>query len=146
MRTGTYGELPLLAAHDLNEAAICIAFERPTAAAFHALRSTEAVLRHYYSCVVVTKRLRKPWLWGPMLQELRKSRRVRKPNNAVLDHLSNIRSNFRNPTTHPEKIYDIEESQNLFGQCLSVIEAMIFDGPWASPTDAVKTLLPTAST
>jgi len=146
MRAGTYGELPVLAAYDLHEAAICIAFERPTAAAFHALRSTEAVLRHYYSCVIVTKRLRKPWLWGPMLQELRKPRRVRKPNIAVLDHLDNIRGNFRNPTTHPEKIYDIEEAQNLFGQCLSVIEAMIFDEPWTSPTDAVKIPLPATST
>jgi hypothetical protein len=142
MRTGTYGDLPLLAAIDLHESATCIAFDRPTAAAFHALRATEKVLRHYYTCVVRQNRLRKPWLWNPMLEQLRKPRRTRKPNRAVLDHLDSIRHNFRNPTQHPEKIYDIEEAQNLFGQCVSVIEAMIFDDPWSTPDDAVSLAVP----
>jgi hypothetical protein len=142
MRTGVYRQLPLIAGFDLHEAATCIAFERPTAAAFHSLRAAEAVLRQYYRSVVRQKRLNPPWMWGPMVRELRKPRRVRKPNGAVLDHLDSIRKNFRNPTQHPDKIYDNEEAQNLFGQCLAVIEAMIGDGHWETPGDAIELKLP----
>jgi hypothetical protein len=38
---GTFERLSSLAQYDLGEAGICIAFERPTAAAFHVLRATE---------------------------------------------------------------------------------------------------------
>jgi hypothetical protein len=69
---------------------------------------------------------------------LEKPRRVRRPDPAVLEHLDSIRKRFRNPTQHPEKVYDIEETQNLFGQCLSVIEAMVADAPWSTPADAVS--------
>jgi hypothetical protein len=89
MRFGTYDELPALAAYDLNEAAVCIAFERPTAAAFHALRSTEGVLRHYYRCVIRQRRLAKPWwLWKAMLEDLEKPGRRRRPPKSLIDHLN----------------------------------------------------------
>jgi hypothetical protein len=74
-----------------------------------------------------------------MLEELEKPRRVRSPDPGVLEHLDSIRNRFRNPTQHPEKVYDIEEAQNLFGQCLSVIEGMVAGPPWNTPDDSVGT-------
>ena len=41
---------------------------------------------------------------------------------AALDH---IRSNFRNPTDHPEKIYDIEEVQDLLNVRCDAISRMV---------------------
>jgi hypothetical protein len=92
MRPGSYGQLPHIAAIDLHEAAICIAFDRATAAAFHSVRATEAVLRHYYSCIVVRNRIKGPWLWGPMVTELQKPRRARQPDPAVVEHLDTFAS------------------------------------------------------
>jgi hypothetical protein len=41
-------------------------------------------------------------------------RRSKPPPQTLLDHLDHIRHNFRNPTQHPEAIYDIDEAQDLF--------------------------------
>lgn len=145
MRAGTYFELPKLAAIDLHEAALCIAFDRPTAAAFHTLRSTEGVLRHYYSCVVRSKRIRKPWLWKSMLDDMSAPKRRRRPPSVLVGHLDTIREHFRNPTQHPDKIYDTEEAQDLFAQCLAVIERMVSDQHWETPEDSVGNVLAAAA-
>jgi hypothetical protein len=138
MREGLFDELPILAAVDLGEAGKCIAFERPTAAAFHTLRATEEVLRHYYTCYAKTRRIKTPRLWGPILQDLAKRRT--KPPKPLIDHLDAIRENFRNPTQHPEKLYDIDEAQDAFAQCLDAISRMARDRRWVTPTDGFGVL------
>lgn len=120
MAPGVFESLPDVAQYDLMEAGKCIAFERPTAAAFHLLRGTEAMLRHFYCSVV--KRKRVELLWGPMVKSLRERRKP--PPAALLDNLDNIRRSFRNPTQHPDKIYDIQEVQDLFGLCVDVLNRM----------------------
>jgi len=40
------------------------------------------------------------------------------------DHLDHIRRSFRNPTQHPDKIYDIQEAQDLFGLCVDAVNRM----------------------
>jgi hypothetical protein len=57
MSPGIFLALPPITQYDLTEAGKCIAFERPTAAAFHLLRGTEAVLRHFYCTLIHTKRV-----------------------------------------------------------------------------------------
>lgn len=118
---GVFFNLPEVGAYDFWEAGKCIAFERTTAAAFHILRGTEAVLRYYY-CYKV-KRKRCDMTWGAILTDLRK-RRNSVENITLLNNLDNIRHSFRNPTQHPEKIYDIEEVQDLWGLCVDVVNRM----------------------
>jgi hypothetical protein len=121
--TGVFEKLPDIAQQDFSEAAKCLAFERSTAAAFHMLRGTESVLRYYY-CEKV-KRKRVDLMWGPMIQTM-KSMPRRFPG-PLLNHLDHIRVSFRNPTAHPEKSYDIDESQDLFSICIEVANRMIQD-------------------
>lgn len=121
MAPSVFNSLPGIAQYDFIEAGKCIAFELPTSAAFHMLRGTEAVLRHYYCSIV--RRNRANLLWGPMVESLRKRRTP--PSAPLLDNLDNIRRSFRNPTQHPDKIYDIQEVQDLFGLCVDVINRMI---------------------
>jgi len=118
---GVFNSLPDIAQYDFIEAGKCIAFELPTAAAFHILRGTEAVLRHFYCSVV--RRNRAGLLWGPMVESLR--RRRTPPPAPLLDNLDNIRRSFRNPTQHPDKIYDIQEIQDLFALCIDVVNRMV---------------------
>jgi len=118
---GVFYSLPDVAQYDFIEAGKCIAFELPTAAAFHLLRGTEGVLRHFYCSIV--RRSRVGLLWGPMVEHLR--RRKTSPPAPLLDNLDNIRRSFRNPTQHPDKIYDIQEVQDLFGLCIDAINRMI---------------------
>jgi hypothetical protein len=119
---GVFVLLPEVAKYDLEECGKCIAFERPTAAAFHMLRGTESVLRMFYHTLVKRKRI-SSLLWGPIVDALKKKRNPPPPE--LLNNLDNIRRSFRNPTQHPEKIYDIQEAQDLFGLCVDVINRMV---------------------
>jgi len=120
---GVFSKLPEIAMHDFAECGKCVAFERPTAAAFHCLRATEAVLRHYYCSLV--RRGRAQLLWGPMVNSLARSRK--KPPAVLLSNLDNIRQSFRNPTAHPEARYDISEVQDLFNLCIEAVNRMLRD-------------------
>jgi len=119
----TFNKLPEIAKYDFQEAGRCIAFERPTAAAFHILRATEDVLRIYYK-----KYIRKdPSIknWGVLTNELKNKNRGKKPEKVTINHLDNIRESFRNPTQHPDKIYDIQEVQDLLGLSIDIVNRMI---------------------
>jgi hypothetical protein len=115
-----FPKLPQLAQYDLAEAGKCIAFERPTAAAFHILRATEAVLRTFYRQLV---KRGSEVMWGPIVIDLR-PRRAAREYQVLLDNLDNIRRSFRNPTQHPEATYDIHAVQDLLGLCIDAINRM----------------------
>lgn len=117
-----FSELSEIAQYDIIEAAKCIAFERPTAAAFHLMRATEETLRNYYCHFVKRDRL-DPMLWGPVVLALKNHRKA-KTHDALNRNLDNIRISFRNPTQHPEKVYDIHEVQDLWGLCVDAINRM----------------------
>jgi hypothetical protein len=119
---GRFAILSDIAQFDLREAGICLAFDRPTAAAFHILRATEDTLRRVYSAYVPPMQQDTLMLWGPMVEQLVGLPTA--PGQALLDHLKNIKNNFRNPTQHPEKAYDIEEAQDLFNLCVDVLNRM----------------------
>jgi hypothetical protein len=121
MSPGTYMSLPEIAKLDFREAGRCIAFESCTAAAFHLMRGTEDTLRWFY-CELV-KRNRVHLMWGPMVSHLRKRRTP--PPAVLLDNLNSLRVNFRNPTQHPEKVYDIEEVQDLMFLSLDAVNRMV---------------------
>ena len=118
-----YAKLPLVAQYDIVEAGKCIAFERPTAAAFHLLRATEDTLRKYFSVFFKKKKIEN-LTWGQLIMELRKKKRKPKPEKTLLDHLDNIRNNFRNPTDHPDMIYGIDEAQDLFALVVDVLKRL----------------------
>jgi len=118
----TFQLMPDIAQYDFMQAGKCIAYELPTAAAFHALRGTESTLRLYY-CNYIKQRRLTALLWRPMVGHLRK---CKKPiPKILLDNLDNIAVNFRNPTAHPEYKYDINEAQDLFNLCVDVNNRMI---------------------
>lgn len=118
-----YSAMPKIAQYDFSEAGRCIAFERPTAAAFHILRGTEAVLRNFY-CTLIKQRRVNPLLWGPVVSDLRKRNKT-KGYVTLYNNLDNIRVSFRNPTQHPEALYDIHEAQDLWSLCMDVVNRMI---------------------
>jgi hypothetical protein len=121
---GAYGELPKLCQFDFAEAGQCIAFARPTAAAFHTMRGAEGTLRHFYMSIVARGRVAR-LMWHDMVEHLRKRRDA--PPKPLLDHLDNIRSNFRNPTQHPEARYDMDEAQDLLSVTIEAVNRMIRD-------------------
>ena len=84
--------LPDIAKYDLTEAGKCIAFERPTAAAFHLLRGTEATIRHFYDSAVKQDKV-SPKLWGNMVDDLRKRKKTKR-YSTLYSNLDNIRISY----------------------------------------------------
>lgn len=122
LKTGTFEKLDEVAKQDISSACRCILFGEATAAAFHILRATESVLKSYYFLHKKQKRLATP-MWGPMLTQL-KTKTKNKPPDTLLSSLDLIRTAYRNPTQHPEAIYEIDSAQDLFGVCLDAIGKM----------------------
>ncbi|GAA1956019.1 hypothetical protein GCM10009798_14180 [Nocardioides panacihumi] len=121
MASGVYDGLPVISQGDFAAAGRCIAFELPTAAAFHLMRGTEDALRDFYRRIVKRERVDPP-LWYQMTEHLRKRRDT--PPEALMNNLDNIRRSFRNPTQHPEKVYDIDEAQDLMSLSIDVVTRM----------------------
>ncbi|TET45414.1 hypothetical protein E3J62_07610 [candidate division TA06 bacterium] len=124
---GVFSELSEIAKYDVGEAGLCIAFDRATAAAFHILRATEAVVREFYYRIVKRNRV-SVLTWGNITSDL--SKRKRKPSPVIMKNLDYIRDNFRNPTAHPEARYNIEQAQSLFNLCIDAMSKMIKDPLW----------------
>jgi hypothetical protein len=122
LKDGAFDKLDSVARSDIAAASRCIAFGEATASAFHMLRATEGVLKSYYFHHRRTKRLKKP-KWGPMTEELRAKKKGR-PSDSLLGALDLVRTSYRNPTQHPEAIYEIHGAQDLMGLCLDVIGKM----------------------
>lgn len=112
--------LPKEALVDFNQAGRCLAFELPTAAAFHTMRSVEGVLRLYHSLVVKLPPGAKSPELGQCITELRSHGQ----DARVLDILEHIRSLHRNTSSNPEAFLSMKESLRLFDIAKSAIGAM----------------------
>lgn len=112
--------LPKDALSELNQAGRCLAFELPTAAAFHTMRSVEGVLRLYHSLVVkLPAGSRTPEL-AQCITELRSHGQ----DARVLDILEHIRSLHVNNSGSPEVFVSMKEALRLFDIAKSAIGAM----------------------
>ncbi|MBI4670168.1 MAG: hypothetical protein HY741_00675 [Chloroflexi bacterium] len=117
-----FNSLHEVAQFDFSEAGKCIVFDLPTSAAFHMMRGTEMTLRQLYQSV--TGKDSSKIYWKQIIEELKAKNQLPIPQT-LYDHLDNIRENFRNPTQHPDKIYNLDEAQDLFGVCVDVVDQMI---------------------
>ena len=113
-----FNSFPELCKFDFGESFRCIAYDVPTAAAFHMLRATEGYRRELYFSFIKKNRVKTP-MWGNMVAQLEKKIR-NKPPKELLEALDNIRKSYRNPTNHPEATYTISQSEDLMGLCIDV--------------------------
>jgi len=123
MAHGAWDQLSDTARTDFQDAAKCIALGLPTSAAFHLMRCVEGMIGQLYYTYVKRNRMDK-LMWGPMVEKLRNKRNP-KPETQLLDQLDMIRVNFRNPTQHPQKIYDMEEAQDLMHLSIVALNGVV---------------------
>jgi hypothetical protein len=105
---------------DFKQAGKCLAFELPTAAGFHTMRSVEAVLRKYWTLVKKPPEGTKPPEMAVCINELRAAGEDAK----LMDILDHIRDLHRNTLMHPEAFLTITEALRLFDISKSAISAM----------------------
>ena len=113
-----YDFLPPLIQRDFKEGGRCIAFELPTSAAFNILRGVEGLLRTLLKKLAPQTNVSKLPL-DPVIKSLRALKDG--SLSTLLDICDRIRDNYRNPTFHPEMVYNIEDAQDLFNLCVGVV-------------------------
>jgi hypothetical protein len=108
---------------DIQQAGKCLAFELPTASAFHMWRAVESVMDSYHEALTakgfanagVTRN------WGAYVKAL-EAAKAEKKITIFLDH---IREEYRNPISHPNEMLDLDEAFALFGPAISAIGQML---------------------
>jgi hypothetical protein len=108
--------LPPQTIEDLKQAGRCLAFEIPTACAFHICRGTEALMLSYYGTLAGH-----PWQltkkdWKIYIEQLR----VEGAPKSITVRLDEIRDMDRNAYTHPEKTVSLDEAPVIFRLCTGV--------------------------
>lgn len=112
---------------DATEAARCIAFELPTAAAFHMHRVNELVLRRYYD--KVTNGAARPTSRniGAYMDAL-KNNGVKDPK--LFGALANLKNFHRNPVLHPDdRLETVDDAISLLGAIQTVLTYMLKELP-----------------
>ncbi len=109
--------------YNLREAGKCLAFQIPTAAAFHMFRAIELLIRRYYEAVVGKLPKTKMRNWGVYIAALRDCGADKK----VISILEQIKDLHRNPVIHPEERLKNEEALSLIGILDSAVTALLAD-------------------
>ena len=116
-------DIPEKAKEDIREAGKCLAFEIPTACAFHMWRAIETVMGLYY-LKLTGKTFQDNGInrnWDSYIKALTGTGADKK----ITQFLDHIRKEYRNPQTHPSDTVSIAEAYGLFGAAFSSINQMI---------------------
>jgi len=109
--------LPKQTLYDVQQAARCLAFDLPTACAFHVCRGTESLMLAYYAKLAKHAwNLPKNRDWSAYLDHLVKEGAPAK----ITDRLREIKDSDRNALIHPDINVRPEEAQVLFKLCAAV--------------------------
>ena len=126
----TFIKIPTIAQYDFKEAGMCLAFDRFTASAFHLLRGTEDVLRFFFE-TLLAKNSKITDTWGSYTIAINKEIQAKKldpePSKELMINIDNLRLFYRNTTQHPDKIYNQDEVQDLFGISIKTVNEIVSD-------------------
>lgn len=102
---------------DIKAAGRCLAFDTPTASAFHILRGVEPLILQYRNALLGTSVKLKSRNWGAYIRELA----THGADARVVGMLNHIKDFYRNPIMHPEETLTSDQALSLFHACLSAI-------------------------
>lgn len=126
----SYNKIPTIAQYDFKEAGMCLAFDRFTASAFHLLRGTEDILRFFFE-TLLNKKSKITDTWGSystaINKEIKDKNLTPEPSKELMMNIDNLRIFYRNKTQHPDKIYNQDEVQDLFGISIKTVNEIITD-------------------
>lgn len=106
------------ASEEITEAAMCLAFHRPTAAVFHLMRAMELAVQRLAEALGKAKPTEK--VWGVILADIHKAIEempkgpARDAWSASHTHLYHVKQAWRNDTMHPKTTYTEEQAQDVF--------------------------------
>ena len=111
--------IPQQTIDDLRQAGRCLAFDAPTACAFHVCRGTEALMLKYYEVLTGKKWNLKQRSWGAYNIQLAKNGAPK----SITNRLEELRGD-RNAYAHPNVNVKLEDAPTIFLSCNQVILLM----------------------
>lgn len=117
-------EIPAKALKDFTEAGKCLAYEVPTACAFHLWRAVETVMDAYYKKLTSGKSFEDDKVfktWAKYIEALN----GKGADSRITQFLDHIRDEYRNPHTHPEIMLELDDALALFDVAKSAIHQMV---------------------
>lgn len=102
---------------EIKQAGRCLAFELPTASAFHILRAVESVMQDYFKELVGSLPIKQIRNWGAFIKNLQSN----SANPKIIANLEQIKDNYRNPIVHPDAVVEMEDAMSLFSLCQSAL-------------------------
>jgi hypothetical protein len=119
------GQSKSMVISDIREATKCLAFDIPTAVGFHIYRAIEAIITQDYFPVLNIQS--SDWDRNKNLGNyisLLESKGVDVKVTTILRHL---KDHYRNPISHPEEFWGIENAESAFMLATSVISVLLQD-------------------
>ena len=116
--------LPEIVQYDIKAGARCIAFDLPTAAAFHIGRAFEGVVRLYFETCIDTLPKRKH-LGSLVNSMVEKNKTGLLPHPNELTRIQQITQEFRNPVSHPDLVVSIPMAQMMLGVYIAGMVALL---------------------
>jgi hypothetical protein len=115
--------LPEQAKTDIKAAGRCLAFNIPTATAFHMWRALEVVFGAYFFSITgkTFKEAKTPRNWGKYIEALVHAGADPK----ITENLDHIRAEYRNPVMHPNENVSADAAFTLFGIGFSAITQVL---------------------
>jgi hypothetical protein len=112
------------AAHDAKQAARCLAFDLPTAAAFHMHRAHESVVHTYFNSIAPANT--SPPIKKPLSEWIKALENLPSPDLKIIAAIRDINGLHRNPVLHPDHtLADSEEAMALLGAIGTSITHML---------------------
>jgi len=108
--------------NEIRQSGMCLAFDVPTASAFHILRATEIILHEYYISVCKPEKNNRLDNWGAYIAALAKSTDPNVKETVAI--LQQIKNNDRNLIMHPERTLTPDDAFILFEVTKGAIMAM----------------------
>ena len=127
----TWKALSPMATRDVMCAGACLVFMLATASAFHILRATENLLNDYYEHYVPAEEQleRSHRTWGQMEPQLEMLALQGKVNIHTINRLVSLRVEHRNPTSHPEAEYTVDQAVSVYMDCRVTLDRMAAEMP-----------------
>jgi hypothetical protein len=112
--------------YDLKQAGKCLAFELPTACAFHVCRATESLMLKYYEVLKGQQWSFQRRDWNIYIEQLASGKQGadKVAPKHITSRLNEIRDMDRNSYIHPDINVTLEEAPILFELCTNVIFQM----------------------
>jgi len=117
-------KFPSKAVFEIDEAAKCLALGRSTACVFHLMRLLEVGIGAVRQCVGISDPLKDAERnWGTLIRKLNEAIEARKGVISPSDHLlfadvlaflHAVKTAWRNPGLHVEKVYTAEEAEHIW--------------------------------